>query len=70
VGTGGLTRERLRLKFLILATSSAEKLGDTSLLIGLTWQAIMMVLSEEEEEEEIKIKNSEGGGVSHSGGTL
>ncbi|TNN32941.1 hypothetical protein EYF80_056899 [Liparis tanakae] len=39
-----LTRERVRLKFLILATSSPEKLGDTSLLIGLTWQAIMMVL--------------------------
>lgn len=37
--------ERVRLKFLILAMSSAEKYGDTSLLICLTWQAIMMVLS-------------------------
>ena len=36
--------ERVLLKFLILATSSAEKYGDTSLLICFTWQAIMMVL--------------------------
>lgn len=38
-------RTLLRVKFLILAISPAEKVGDTSLLICLTLQAIMMVLS-------------------------
>lgn len=39
-----LTMDRVWLNFLILATSSAENKVDTSLLICLTWQAIMIVL--------------------------
>lgn len=44
-----LTLERLELKFRILAMSSADKLGDTSLLICLMVQAIMMVLIKKSE---------------------
>lgn len=44
-GLRRLTMERDWLKLRILATSPLEKLGDTSLLICLTLQAIRMVLS-------------------------
>lgn len=45
-GTESVTLERPELKLRILAMSSADRLGDTSLLICLTVQAIMMVLVE------------------------
>lgn len=44
------TLDRPELKLRILAMSSADRLGDTSLLICLTVQAIMMVLVEKRED--------------------